>query len=414
MWRTHTLIVGAGQAGLALSHCLSAKGIDHALLERGRIGGRWMERWDSLRLLTPNWMTRLPGWQYTGPDPDGFMDREEVVELLRAYARYGAAPVREHTTVLRAAPAPHGWRVDTNQGSWEAVNLVVATGHSQFTRIPRLPGRVPTGVTPVTAGQYRNPSRLPDGGVLVVGASASGVQLASEIARTGRPVVLAAGRHRRLPRRYRGRDILYWLDRIGSLGRPLSSLPDPEEGRHEPSMQLVGSRPPETLDLSVLANAGVRLAGRLIGFDGWRAQFAGDLASNVADADARLARLFAKIDSHIRAHGGGDPRSGETPPMSAVTDTVGASLDLRGAGIRTVLWATGYGRSYSWLSAPVFDERGEIRQVRGRAPVPGLYVLGLQFMIRRNSSFIDGVGSDAIEIAADIARRASRRRMEAA
>jgi putative flavoprotein involved in K+ transport len=414
MWRTHTLIVGAGQAGLALSHCLSARGIDHVVLERGRIGERWAGRWDSLRLLTPNWMTRLPGWRYTGPDPDGYMTRAEVIGMLDAYARSFAAPVREQVTVLRAEPAPGGWRVTTDQGVWEAINLVVATGHCQHTRIPSLEGRVPSDVVQMTASSYRTPDQLPDGGVLVVGASASGVQLASELARSGRSVVLAVARHTRLPRQYRGRDILYWLDRIGSLARPLSSLPDPEAGRHEPSMQLVGSHPPQTVDLASLAQAGVRLAGRLAGFDGHRARFAGEFARDVGEADAQLTRLLAKIDGHIRAHGAPAASPAESLPASPQVPDIDEALDLRGAGVRTVLWATGFGRSYPWLPASVVDHTGEIRQVRGRAPAPGLYVIGLQFMIRRNSSFIDGVGDDAREIAAEIAQRAAQRRMEAA
>jgi putative flavoprotein involved in K+ transport len=413
MRRTHSLIVGAGQAGLALSHCLAARGIDHVIFERGRIGERWTERWDSLRLLTPNWMTRLPGWRYTGPDPDGFMGRDEVIGLLEGYARSFAAPVREQTTVLRAEPASCGWRVTTDQGTWEASNLVVATGHCQHTRIPALEVRLSRSLTQVAASDYRNTAPLPDGGVLVVGASATGVQLASELACSGRTVFLAAGRHTRLPRRYRGHDVLYWLDRIGPLARPLSSLPDPSQGFHEPSMQLVGSKPPETIDLTALARAGVRLAGRLTGFDGDRARFAADVASNVADADAHLGRLLAKIDSHIHAQGTPAPPADPMPP-SPTAPEVGESLDMRSAGVRTVLWATGFGRRYPWLSAPVFDNAGEIRQVRGRTAARGLYVIGLQFMTRRNSSFIDGVGHDALEIAEDIAQRAAQRRMEAA
>jgi putative flavoprotein involved in K+ transport len=250
--------------------------------------------------------------------------------------------------------------------------------------------------------------------VLVVGASASGVQLADEIRRSGRDVVLAVGRHTRLPRHYRGRDILYWLDRIGALTRPLSDVAHPDAASQEPSQQLVGGEPPATLDLAVLTNRGVQLAGRLEGFDGPRACFADDLARTTAEADARLHRLLARIDRQIETHGLARAFPPSLRPGPVPAGGAPLTLDLGAAGIRSVLWATGYARAYPWLHAPVLDARGEIRQVRGRTPAPGLYVLGLQFMIRRNSSLMDGVGRDALEIADEISRRARSRRMEAA
>jgi putative flavoprotein involved in K+ transport len=414
MKRIDTVVVGAGQAGLALSRCLIDRGIEHVVLERDRVGARWSERWDSLRLLSPNWMTRLPGWSYRGTDPDGFMSRDEVTAFLTVYARSFGAPVREQTTVVRVDRATSGWRVVTDRGTWLARHVVVATGHCQHTRVPAVAGAVPRAIVQVTAAAYRRPSQLPDGGVLVVGASASGLQLADELAQSGRPVVLAVGRHTRLPRRYRGQDIMDWLDRIGSLTRLRSELPHPEEAPREPSMQLVGSNPPATLDLTVLAGKGVELAGRLVGFDGARARFAGDLARTTGEADARMHQLLARIDRHIE-----DQRLTNALPVPAPFGGVDArlahhELHLQAAGIRTIVWATGYARSYPWLHAPVLDESGEIRHVRGHTALPGLYVLGLQFMIRRNSSLIDGVGRDAQEIAAAIARRAQWRCMEAA
>lgn len=409
MKRIDTLIVGGGQAGLATSRCLAERGVDHVVVERGRVGERWRsERWDSLRLLTPNWMSRLPGHTYRGADPDGFMSRLDVVALLDGYARSFGAPVAEETAVLSVAPAAggDGWRVITDRGSWHARNVVIATGHCDRPRLPGLAAALARQVEQRTTTRYRNPADLPPGGVLVVGASASGVQLADELVRSGRRVTLAVGAHNRLPRRYRGRDILAWLDTLGALDRPLADMPDRRAARREPSLQLVGRAAGEDarLDLGVLARRGVRLAGRLAGADGFRVRFAGDLARTVADADDRMAKLLDRIDRYVAAHGLDDRfPPGSRPPRIRLDRPAPDALDLAAEGIATVLWATGYRRVYPWLHAPVLDAEGEIRQRRGRTPLPGLYTVGQQFMIRRRSTFLDGVGLDAREIADEIA-----------
>ena len=411
MKRTEAIIIGAGQAGLAVSRNLVTAHVDHVVLERGRVAQRWTERWDSLRLLSPNWMTRLPGWTSADSDPDGFMSRDQVIDRLRGYARSFDAPVEEETTVLSVEREGELWRVETDRGTWTAPNVVVATGHCQKTRVPAIARSLSPDIAQIRTSDYRNPEQLPPGGVLVVGASASGIQLANELRIAGRRVVLSVGRHTRLPRRYRGKDILYWLDRTGSFDRPLSDMPDPAEAMREPSLQLIGNQQGTSLDLAVLQSRGVELAGRLDSFDRTRARFAGDLATCVEGADDQLGRLLARIDRHITTHGlDAPPAEGlaRVPTEWEVTD-----LDLRSAGITSVLWATGYSRSYEWLRAPVLDENGEILQVRGRTPAPGLYVIGLQFMIRRNSSFLHGVGRDAEEIAGEI-RRKTERRKEAA
>jgi putative flavoprotein involved in K+ transport len=403
MARIDTIIVGAGQAGLALSRCLSERGREHVLFERGRIGERWRsERWDSLRLLTPNWLSRLPGHPDAGRDPDGFMTRTEVVDYLADYARAIDAPVRERTAVVAATPYAGGWRVVTDQGTWTGRRLVVANGDCDRPRLPSFACELPGALEQVTPTTYRNPAALPAGGVLVVGASASGVQLADELRRAGREVVIAVGRHNRLPRRYRGRDVFHWLDRQGVLDRTLDEMPDAEEARREPSLQLAGGDPAETLDLARLAARGVRLAGRLTGIAGWRAGFAGDLPLTTRAADLRLRRLLDRIDRHIAAHGL-DRRLPPAEPVAPVAAGAGpAEIDLRAAGIRTVVWATGYRPSYPWLHAPVFDRGGGIVHLRGRTAVPGLYVLGLHFLIRRRSNFLGGVGLDAAELAREI------------
>ncbi|HVS01644.1 MAG TPA: NAD(P)-binding domain-containing protein [Thermoanaerobaculia bacterium] len=404
MEQIDTLIVGAGQAGLAVSRCLADRGQEHLLLERGRVAESWRSaRWDSLRLLTPNWMTRLPGFRYQGDDPDGFMARDEVVRYLGRYADSFAAPVREQTTVLSAAPREGGgFRIETDRGLWLARNLVVATGDCAKPHVPRLARRLPPDLLQLTPDRYRNPRQLPGGGVLVVGASATGVQLADELRRSGRQVTLAVGGHTRALRRYRGRDIMWWFDRMGLFDRSIADMPDAEAARREPSFQLVGREDRGDLDLGTLASRGVQLVGRLVRADGSRLLFAPDLAHNVADADGRLGRLLERIDAFIAANGMHAPAPDAWSPVR-LPASIPTRLDLRAAGIETVLWATGYRRSFPWLHAPVFDERGDIRHQRGRTPLSGLYVLGLRFMIRRRSHFLDGVGLDAAEIADSIA-----------
>ena len=406
MRRTEAVVIGGGQAGLAMSRCLAQYGIDHVVLERGRVGERWRsERWDSLRLLSPNWHTRLPGFRYDGPDPDVYMQVGELVGLLERYARTIDAPVEPNTTVQRVEASGPGYRVTTDRGGLLARSVVIATGHCDVPFVPPVAAGLPGDVVQLVPSRYRRASQLPPGGVLVVGASASGVQLADEIHASGRPVTLAVGRHTRLPRVYRGRDIFWWLDAMGVFDETEDDVFDLDLARSQPSLQLVGRPDRATLDLPVLERRGVRLAGRLAAIEGARVRFADDLVAHTAAADARLARLVQRIDIFASRSGlDGDvgPREPFTPflwPAPAPT-----TLDLRQAGIRSVVWATGYARSYPWLRVPVLDERGEIRHAGGVTAAAGLYVLGLYFLRRRKSSFIDGVGQDAMELAAHLAR----------
>jgi putative flavoprotein involved in K+ transport len=403
-----TIIVGAGQAGLAASRCLTERGIEHVVLERGRIVERWRsERWDSLRLLTPNWMSRLPGWSYTGPDPDGFMTAAEVISYLAAYARAAAAPVEEGQAVEHLRPVDGGFEVVTASGRWRAANVVIATGWCDRPALPAVAGRLDPGICQVSPSGYRNPGSLPPGGVLIVGASASGVQLADELARAGRQVVVAVGKHSRVPRSYRGMDIFWWLERLGSLDRTIDEMPDPAACRHEPSLQLAGRPDHMTPDLGMLSRAGVELTGRLAWAVGDRVGFARDLDASLMAADARMRRVLADIEKHIVASGLIDELLDADPPAGIAVDQQFDELDLKDRNITTVLWATGYRRSYPWLHAPVLDASGEIRQRRGRTPVPGLYVVGQRFQHYRNSNFIDGVGRDAAAVAEHLARRRS-------
>jgi putative flavoprotein involved in K+ transport len=386
-----------------MSHCLAQRGIDHVVLERGRIAERWRsERWDSLRLLTPNWQSRLPGYRYRGADPDGYMGMSETADYLERYARSFAAPVEDGTNVLRVEAGGTGYRVATDRGDWEARSVVIATGHCDRPVVPALARHLSGGLVQVVPTRYRNPSLLPEGGVLVVGASASGVQLADEIHASGRPVTLAVGRHTRLPRVYRGRDILWWLDAMGVLDESPADVQDAASCRAQPSMQLVGRADRATLDLPALLSRGIRLAGRVAAADGNRITFSDDLPAHTAAANARLARLIQRIDFFAARTGLGGEVGADVPFEPFRAPEAPAAIDLRDEGIRTVVWATGFGRTYPWLKVPVLDARGEIRHEGGVTPAPGLYVIGLYFLRRRKSSFIDGVGRDAMELTAHL------------
>ncbi len=410
MRRVETVVIGGGQAGLAMSRCLLDAGADHVVLERGRVAERWKsERWDSLRLLTPSWQSRLPGFRYDGPDPDGYMTAGEVAEYLGRYARSFAAPVEEGTTVLSVERAARGYRVATDRGDWHAANVVIATGHCDTPLVPSVSRALAPDIQQVVPTRYRRPSALPPGGVLVVGASATGLQLAEEIHASGRPVTLAVGRHTRLPRTYLGRDIMWWLDAMGVLDERIEDVASPDASRAQPSLQLVGRPGRATIDLRVLQRIGVRLTGRLAGIDGSRVAFADDLVAHTAAADMRLARLLHRIEVFAARTGlrvRPEERERYRPflwPFDPPDE-----IDLKDAGIRTVVWATGFRRLYPWLKVPVLDERGELRHQGGVTPSPGLYVLGLYFQRRRNSNFLDGVGRDARELTEHLLERRRR------
>jgi putative flavoprotein involved in K+ transport len=407
-----TVVVGAGHAGLAMSAHLTAGGREHVVLDRGRTAERWRsERWDSLRLLTPNWMVRLPGSDYDGPDPDGYMTALALAELLDRYAAAFRLPVVQNTTVLAVQAADEGYRVVTDADTWQAANVVVATGACDVSAVPAVADRLHPSITQLTPPAYRNSARLPPGGVLVVGASASGLQIADELRRAGREVVLATGSHTRLPRRYRGMDVMWWLETTGVLDRSVDDVPDPARARREPSLQLVGRRDATDLDLGTVSAAGVRVTGRLTALDGAVACFDASLGDSARIADDRLRRLLTRIDDHAAATGldreVGEP---DPPPPLHLPDGIDR-LDLPAVGVRTVVWATGYRRDHRWLPAPPLNEHGELRQRYGITPLPGLFTVGQRFQTRRSSTFVGGSRHDAALIAAhlDTVRPARRR-----
>ena len=405
MHTTDTLILGGGQAGLALSHCLTALGREHLVIERGGIAERWhSERWKSLRLLTPNWMTRLPGWAYDGPDPDGFMTAAEVASFFGRYAASFDAPVHQHTAVHHVTTDGEGFVVTTSDGPFRSANVVIATGWCDRPAIPVAARHLSRRIHQVLPAGYGSPDDVPAGGVLVVGASATGVQLADELHRSGRMVTVAVGNHSRIPRRYRGLDIFRWLEMIGAFEKTVDDIRDVPAARSEPSLQLVGRADHRTLDLATLHADGIRLVGRLNGVEGTRVTLATNVGAVIDAADRRMADVLALVDAAI-ARLGLTAEVLDAEPIPAVTPSdVPDSLDLDAAGITTIVWATGHRRSYQWLDLPILDRGGEICQYRGVTPWPGVYVLGQRFQHYRNSNFIDGVGRDARYVAGHICR----------
>lgn len=409
------VVIGGGHCGLAMSHALSQRGIEHVVLERGEVGHAWRtQRWDSLRLLTPNWMTQLPGQGYDGDDPDGYMDAPGVAAFLSAYARRIAAPVQAGTTVLRVSADGSGYRVRTDRGDWRCRALVLASGAARRPVVPAFAAALRAGIAQLTATTYRRPTQLDPAGVLVVGASATGVQLAQEIHRSGRPVTLAVGEHVRMPRLYRGRDIHWWMQASGVLDERIDEIDDPVRARRLPSPQLVGTPERATLDLNALREQGVRIVGRLAGVRDGRALFSGSLRNVCALADLKMNRLLDRFDAWARQQGDADVlASGPRPAATMVDPTPVLDLALQPA-IRTVIWATGMSPDHSWLDLPVFDRRGELKHAGGVVTdAPGVYALGLPFMRRRKSSLIHGAGNDVDELVVDLAAhldRTTRRR----
>lgn len=398
--RTTAVVVGGGHAGLAMSACLTERSIDHVILERGEVANSWRsERWDSLRLLTPNWQSRLPGFGYEGDDPDGFRDMDETVSFIERYAERICAPVQTHTTVTSVRSTGDGYEIATDRGPWSARAMVIASGACNIPRVPALAELVPSDIDQMTSMDYRRPEQLQQGGVLVVGASATGTQIADEVHRSGRPVTLSVGEHVRVPRVYRGRDIMWWMDRCGVLHERYEEFDNLQRVRNLPSLQLTGSDDRRTHDLNTLTDLGVKLIGRLVGIVHGQAQFSGSLPNLCELADLKMNRLLDRIDEWATENEMDDRVA---PPHRFPATRVEASppldLDLSSRAIRTVIWATGYRPDHSWLDLPVFDRKGRIRHDGGVVEAPGVYLMGLPFLRRRNSGLIDGAAEDAREL----------------
>jgi putative flavoprotein involved in K+ transport len=403
--RIKTLVIGGGQAGLAMSHMLKQRGCPHLVLERHRIAERWRtERWDGLRFQFPNWSVRLPDFPFRHADRDGFATGREIADFIDAYAAMIAPPIRcgVPVTALRRADGGAGFVATTPHGSIEAANVVVATGPYQRPVIPNLL-RDDAGIFQVHASRYNNPGQLPPGAVLVVGSGASGAQITEELFRAGRRVYLSVGRHRRLPRRYRGRDLIWWLIATG-----LDQTPTEQRGPERSLPLITGAFGGNTIDFRQFASLGVTLLGRMQAVHQGTMDFAPDLADNMAHGDASYAGFLTMMDAHVERHGlrmPDDPAARAVLPDPHCLAEPMLRLDLRAAGIGAVVWATGYDFDLGWIDIPVLNARGEPVHRRGITEIPGLYFLGLQWLSRLNSSLLSGVGDDAASLADHIAER---------
>ena len=398
--RIPTVVIGAGHAGLAASYFLSGQSIDHVVLERGEVANSWRrERWDSLRLLTPNWQSRLPGLHYEGPDPDGYMTVGEVTEFIEHFAKVSRAPVRTGVNVTSVRTADDGYHLTTSHGEIHARTVVIASGACNKPSVPPLSEAVPASVEQLTTFGYRDPAQLAEGGVLVVGASATGVQLAAELRRSGRPVTLSVGEHVRLPRTYRGRDVLWWMDASGVWNQRYDEVEDLTRARRLPSPQLVGTPERTTLDLNALASMGVELMGRWSAVRDGQALLSGGLRNVLSLADLKMVRLLDTFDEWAKTSGAeAEVGASERFAPTRVPSSTRLQLDLRSGEIRTIVWATGFRPDYRWLDVPVVDAKGHLRHEGGVVDSPGLYALGLPVLRRRKSSFIYGIEDDAREV----------------
>ncbi len=410
--RNTTVVIGAGHAGVAASHFLSNRSIDHVVLERGEVANSWRrERWDSLRLLTPNWQSRLPGLRYEGPNPDGYMTVSEVTDFIEHFAKVSRAPIRTGVNVTSVQRADDGYHVMTSHGEIHAQAVVIASGACNEPAVPQFHDAVPASVEQLTPFDYRDPAQLPDGGVLVVGASATGVQLAAELRRSGRPVTLSVGEHVRLPRTYRGRDVLWWMDASGLWDQRYDEVEDLTRARRLPSPQLAGTPERTTLDLNALAAMGVELVGRWAAVRDGHALFSGGLRNVFSLADLKMERLLDTFDEWAKTDGfeaeAGPP---ERFAPTRVPRSTRLQLDLRSGEIRAIVWATGFRPDYSWLDVPVVDTKGQLRHDGGVVDSPGLYALGLPVLRRRKSTFIYGIEDDAREVIGHLTRYLAVRR----
>jgi len=394
-----------------MSRCLTGHSIDHVVIERGAVANSWRnERWDSLRLLTPNWQSRLPGFSYEGDDPDGYRDMAETIAFIDRYAAVISAPLQTDTTVTSVSCDDAGYVVRTDQGDWHGRTVVMASGACNTARVPALAEAVPADIAMVTAMDYRNPEQLAEGGVLVVGASATGTQVAEEIHRSGRPVTMAVGEHIRVPRLYRGRDLEWWMDVAGVHDERYDEIDDIDRARKVPSLQLTGSPERKTLDLNALTAMGVKTVGRLAGINDGKAQFSGSLRNQCAMSDLKMGRLLDTIDEWATDNGlDGEIEAPYRLAATEVADNPPLGMTLDSGEIRTILWATGYSPDYSWLHVPVLDRKGRVRHDGGVVDSPGLYLMGLQFLRRRKSALIDGAGDDARDLSNHLVSYLDRR-----
>ncbi len=400
-----TVVIGGGQAGLAMSAVLTRHGREHVVLERGHVGERWRtERWDSLRFQFPNWSLELPGYAYSGDDPDGFADSAEIGRIITDYAKTTNAPVRDETEVIALDERDdrHGFVVTTSGGVLEAQRVVLATGPFHRPLIPDLARGIPSSVYQTDPTRYRNPAELPAGAVLVVGSGASGSQIADELHHAGRRVYLSVSSHRRAPRRFAGKDLYWWLERANRFAQTADSLPS---GEWPPGLLVTGVNGGYDLDIRRLAAAGVEVVGRVIGAAGGGVAFDASVNDVLNASDQAYAGFMTLVRGLAKTHLGDDLQASDEEIVGPVTDIEFVdSIDLDRQNVGTVIWATGYTYDYHWVRVPVFDARGRPLQRRGVTDRPGLYFLGLHWMHTFKSGLFSGVGTDAEYLAEHMSR----------
>jgi putative flavoprotein involved in K+ transport len=406
--RYPVIIIGGGQAGLSISCLLKRRGIEHLILERDRVAESWRsKRWDSFCLVTPNWQCQLPGFPYAGPDPDGFMKKDQIVEYIEGFARSFDPPVREGVTVRRLKRHESGtFEVSCDSGELLADQVVVATGGYHTAVIPRLAERLPAEVTQLHSSQYRNPESLPEGAVLVVGTGQSGCQIAEDLHLAGRKVHLCVGGAPRTARRYRGKDVVAWLDEMGYYQMPVHEHPQKDRVRAKANHYVTGRDGGRDIDLRKFAREGMKLYGRLKELHGEILWFAPDLKANLDQADAVAESIKTTIDKYIAAKQIDAPTEERYKPVWEPEEEA-LELNYREANIRTVIWSIGYRSDYTWIELPVFDGKGYPAHDRGVTPAPGLYFLGLPWQYTWGSGRFSGVARDAEFLAGRIEARAA-------
>ena len=405
--RVETLVIGAGQAGVAVSEHLGRQSRPYLVLERGRIAERWRtERWDTLVANGPAWHDRFPNRQFAETPPDGFASAGEIASYLEAYATQVNAPIRTGVTVKELRQAGEGFIAETQQGRIEARNVIVATGPFQKPVIPPIvPERA--GITQIHSAHYRNPTQLPEGAVLVVGAGSSGVQIAEELRKSGRQVFLSVGPHDRPPRAYRAKDFCWWL---GVLGMWDAQVVTP--GKEHVTIAVSGANGGHTVDFRDLAGNGITLLGRTEHFENGVLRLAADLAANITAGDANYLAMLDAADAYAREHRLAlpeEPQAHELGPLPECAADPLRALDLAASGVTSIVWATGYALDFSWIKLDIFDASGRPRHNRGVSEIPGLYFLGLPWLSRRGSAFIWGVWHDAAYLAQHITSRTAQK-----
>lgn len=406
MDKVEIVVIGGGQAGLAMSYHLTQRGREHIVIERARVAERWRtQRWDSLMFQFPNWSIELPGRAYVGDDPNGFLHKDKVIEFIEDYAAWTKATVRTGVNVLQLRPASRAnhYLLVTDHGDLEARNVVVATGPYQRPKVPPCSSGFPASVLQLHASDYRNPAGLPDGAVLVVGAGASGCQIAEELTEAGRKVYFSVGRHHRVPRRYRGRDVFWWRRALGHLDQTIGDTPNTSL---VPPPLVTGVHGGHDIDIRAYASKGMTLLGKIVDVGDGEIACASDLEHNLRIGDQAFETFARAVDEFVQRVGLEAPPDLGTTSLELTKGSIESlsEIDLAATEIRSVIWATGYLLDFNWVDLPIFDEQRQPIHRRGVTASPAVYLLGLAWLHKRKSSFLYGVGEDAEYIAEHIAR----------